>query len=97
MKYSMFKVKVENLGDIYSVSFRDYAVQIYCKGEWVATVIYDHRLAYNFQQAWEGYWGSDELRCQCIELVHKLAETKPSNRGRVPADVNTEYQGLVLC
>ncbi|KRM84132.1 hypothetical protein FC35_GL001461 [Limosilactobacillus coleohominis DSM 14060] len=63
----------------------------------MATVVYDRRLAYSFQQAWEGYWGSDELRCQCIELVHTLAKTKPANRGEVPADVKTEYQGLVLC
>ena len=96
MKYSEFNKQIALLGDMYSVRYYDYMLKVYCKGEWVATVALNKRLSYNFQQAWEGYWGSEKLRCDCILLIQKLAYTKPKNRGRVPADVKSDSKSLVL-
>ena len=96
MKYREFEKKIKALGDKYSVSYYDYMLRVYYKGEWVATVQLNKQYAYKFQQAWDGYWGSDTLRCKCIELIHQLAKTKPKNRGKVPANVKTEFEGLVL-
>ena len=96
MKYCKFNKKIASLGDMYSVRYVDYMLHVYCKGERVATVALNKRLSYSFQQSWEGYWGSEELRCDCIRLIQKLADTKPKNRGRVPADVKSDSESLVL-
>lgn len=97
MKYSEFNQKVKTtLGNWYSVHYDDYSLRVSYKGEWVATVALNKRLSYTFQQAWEGYWGTEELRQACIELVDQLAETKPENRGRIPADVKHDSDTLVL-
>lgn len=96
MKYSEFDREIKKLGDKYSVHYQDYYVTVSYKGEWVGTVSLSKRYSYRFQQAWDGYWGSEKLRWDCTELIHQLSKTKPKNRGKLPVDVKSEYQRLVL-
>jgi hypothetical protein len=96
MKYSEFNKQIALLGDMYSVRYYDYMLKVYCRGEWVGTVAYNKIYVYTFQQSLEAYWGSEKLRCDCIELIHQIGKTKPKNRGQIPVDVKNDQDTLVL-